>query len=138
MGKKGKAKTAKKKKAKQALKKKGKKSNLKNASKAVKKADSAGLDVTELIASGLDGIPFIGGIAGEALRQGAPLAGGGGVSGRGGTRGVQLVDATLGNLGTISRKKALSILVNRNRRPPRRRGKTVAILRAGESAQVVG
>lgn len=133
MGKKSKGKTKAKKNAKKALKKKGKKSDIKSATKAVKKADKSGIDVQELVASGLDGIPFIGGLAGEAFRQVAPQAGGGVSSGRGGARGVQLVDATLGNLGTISRRKALSILINKNKRPPRRSKPTFIQVPAGQS-----
>lgn len=137
MGKKGKAKTKAKKVAKKAAAKKGKKLPIKKASKLAKAADKGGFDVAEFASAAVGGIPFVGGIASNLIDQGVGLAGGQGKGGRGGTRGVQLVDSTLGNLGTISRKKALSILVNRGRRPPRRRTKTIAILRAGESAQVV-
>ena len=137
MGRKGKAKTAKKKQAKAIAKSKGKPISLAHASKISKQADQTGQDITDVVSSAVSGIPFIGGLASGLIDKGSEIAGRQGMGGRGGTRGVQLVDSTLGNLGTISRKKALSILVNRNRRPPRRRQKTVAILRAGETAQVV-
>jgi len=133
MGKKSKAKTKQKKNAKKALKKKGKKNDIRSVSKTVKKADKLGIDANELIASGLDSIPFVGGLLGEGVRQsglGAPAQGTGG---RGGARGVQLVDATLGNLGTISRRKALSILINKNKRPPRRSKPTFIQVPQGQS-----
>lgn len=137
MGKKSKSKTSKKKAAKKAAKKKGKKLGIKDATKLVNKAEKEGFDIAEFASAAVGGIPFVGGIASNLIEQGTALAGAGVPSGRGGRRGVQLVDATLGNLGTISRRKALGILVNRGRRPPRRSAKTVAVLRAGESIQVV-
>lgn len=141
MGKKSKAKTKKKKDAKKAAAKMGKKLGIKDATKIVNSADRQGLDVAALASSVVSSIPIVGGLASGLIDQGPALLGGnvgaGVPSGRGGVRGVTLVDSKLGNLGVISRKKALSILVNRGRRPPRRSSKTVAILKAGESIQVV-
>jgi len=142
MGKKGKAKTKAKKKAKQALKKKGvKKPTLKQASKLAKQSEKSGIDVDSLASSALSGIPFVGPLLGDVIEQtGAVsgLAGGQGVSGRGGVRGVQLVDSKLGNLGTISRKKALQVLMNRGKRPPRKSKPVFVQLPQGTTLQKVG
>lgn len=124
MGKKSKAKTAKKKKVKKALKKKGKKASLKEVSKIVKDADKQGIDPVELISSGVSSIPFVGGIASSLIDQTIGAGTGGGGTGKGGVRGVMLVDSKLGNLGTISRKKALSVLMNRGKKIPRARKPT--------------
>lgn len=137
MGKKSKSKTKSKKAVKKAAKAKGKSIGVVQASKIVKQADKAGIDPVELLSSAVSSIPFVGGIASNLIDQSSAIAQSQASGGRGGVRGVQLIDSKLGNIGTISRKKALSILVNRNRRPPRRSSKTVAVLRAGESIQVV-
>jgi len=133
MGKKSKSKTAKKKQVKKVAKAKGKNVGIKQASKIVAQSDKTGIDLTELASSAVAGIPFVGGLASNLIDQGASIAGAGVTSGRGGRRGVQLVDASLGNLGTISRKKALSILINRGKRPPRRSKPTFIQVPQGQS-----
>lgn len=132
MGKKSKQKSRAKKNAKKALKRKNKRHDIKSATRAVQKADKIGIDVQELVASGLDSVPLIGGLAGELVRQAPSGAMEQVSSGKGGVRGVQLVDATLGNLGTISRRKALSILINKNKRPPRKMRPTFIQVPAGQ------
>lgn len=134
MGRKGKSKTAKKKAAKKALKKKGVKNpTLKQASNLAKQADKTGIDVESLVTAGVSGIPFVGGIASELIGQSGILAGGGVPSGRGGVRGVMLVDSRLGNLGTISRRKALTVLMNRGKKAPRPRKPTFIQVPQGQS-----
>lgn len=133
MGKKSKAKTKAKKKVKKIAKAKGKKIPLKKASKLVQQSEQQGLDLGALAESALGGIPFVGGLLQEGVSQVRGGALGGGTPGRGGSRGVQLVDATLGNLGTISRRKALGILINRGKRPPRRSKPTFIQVPQGQS-----
>ncbi|MGH6787951.1 MAG: hypothetical protein ACREBO_14075 [Novosphingobium sp.] len=134
MGKKSKGKTKAKKKAKAALKKKGiKNPSLKAASKLAQQSEKTGIDPTELLSSAVGGIPFVGGLASNLIDQTSAIAGAQGVSGRGGVRGVQLVDSKLGNLGTISRKKALQVLMTRGKKAPRPRKPTFIQVPQGQS-----
>lgn len=137
MGTKAKKKTAQKKAAKKILKAQGKKSDIKSSSKLASTASKSGIDLTQLASSAVSGIPFVGGLASNLIDQTQAIADTGAgtlpQTGRGGVRGVQLVDSHLGNLGTISRKKALAVLMARGKRPPVRRNKQVAILRSGET-----
>lgn len=139
MGKKSKSKTAQKRAAKKLLKKQGKRADIKSASKLAGDAKKQGLDLTQLASSAVGSIPFVGGLASNLIDQvagGAEIIpgidGGQPSTGRGGTRGVMLVDSRLGNLGMISRRKALAVLMNRGKRPPVRRMKQVAVIRSGE------
>lgn len=137
MGKKSKSKTKQKKAAKAALKKAGVKNpTLKQSSALVKKSEKSGLDVGSLIKSGVSGIPFVGSLAEEALSQSGVLdqfgtqTGGQVSGGRGGARGVMMIDAKTGlNLGVISRRRALRML---SRTKVASKSRRVAILRSGE------
>jgi len=141
MGKKSKRKTRRKRQAKNAAKKRGKKISLKTASKIVQESDRTGVDVPAIVDSVVSGIPIVGPLASELLTQTGALGGiqdlvsggMGGTSGRGGTRGVSLVDSKLGNLGVISRKKALQVLMSRGKRPPRRQKPTFIQVPSGQS-----
>jgi len=133
MGRKGKSKAKKLKKVKNAMKKKNKKAKLQDINSAVNRAEKTGIDVGSLAESALSGIPFVGPLLGDVVGQAVSGAGAGGISGRGGVRGVQLVDSRLGNLGTISRKKALSVLMNRGKKAPRRAKPTFISVPTGQS-----
>lgn len=145
MGKKGRSKTAKKKAVKKAAAKKGKKVGIKTATKIAKQADKQGIDVASLADSVFASVPFVGPLVSEVAGQAgitegiAALAGqpsaGGAPSGRGGRRGVMMVDASTGlNLGSISRKKALGVLT---RRKQFRRSKKVVLVPAGQEVRVI-
>lgn len=142
MGKKSKAKTKQKKIAKMAGTVKGKKIPLAMATKIVKQAEKRGLDVKALATSVLAGVPIVGPLVAEVAEQLipepdvlSPLAGMP-IRARGGAKGVMMIDASTGlNLGTISRKKALGVLVRRQKF--RRPSKKVVFLPVGQEVRVI-
>jgi hypothetical protein len=77
---------------------------------------SGGFNPLELVKSGAQGVPFVGPLLSEGISQ---LAGGSmqmPPGGKGGRRGVQLIDASTGLvLGTIARHRALSLLARKPR-----------------------
>lgn len=142
MGKKGRAKTKAKKAAKAGAKRAGKKIGIKTASKIAKTAEKKGLDVKSLATSLLSGVPIVGPLVADVAEQLIPEAVLGAepmaptVGRRGGARGVQLIDASTGlNLGTISRKRALSVLIRRAKF--RRAAKKIVLVPSGSEVKVI-
>jgi hypothetical protein len=97
--------------------------------------EAGGGSLGRIATSALGSIPLVGGlaqgIATEVLGTSGGMTREGGFRG-GRSRGVQMIDASTGlNLGVISRKKALSVLI-RKKRPFGPRKKQIIITRDGE------